>query len=464
MAVSIEYFLETLDKVHNGPLCTLTDWNTKIIPRSVSRKLDEHHLRKTFDRDNPINSDDMLADEFFRAGFELAVEIGMLCQDTERIIKVTEDELKNAVQNAPGMFAIGEGVDRIILKARKPEDESRPIVRAPLGNRISEDIWVRVNQGIAQQREIDIFYGGTIMTIFGRPVLAGTPYETLVGRYQAQLTNDVLWQSGRLGMPLVGVSSSATAFGQLGGFGIKGGFNPDTAIAIILTPGELTTAYAVLHKVAHSMNCGASFYVGFAPMIGGYAGPPEGTALAQIAGTLLQFAVHRAHMYAAQVHDVRYGGNCGREGLWTQGIATQAISRNTHLMGTDPMAQVAGPCTEMLLYESAAAMMDVSASGVASVAVCRGSGSKYIDYTTPLEHKFCAEVVKCSAGMTRKKANEIVKMLLPKYESRLYDPPKGKSVRECYDLKTLKPMQEWLDIYLKVKKELIELGIPLDRL
>ena len=42
------------------------------------------------------------------------------------------------------------------------------------------------------------------------------------------------------------------------------------------------------------------------------------------------------------------------------------------------------------------------------------------------------------------------------------DPPKGSELRECYGLKTFKPTQEWLDIYLKVKRELIELGVPLD--
>ena len=126
------------------------------------------------------------------------------------------------------------------------------------------------------------------------------------------------------------------------------------------------------------------------------------------------------------------------------------------------MNQVAGPCTEMLLYESAVAMLNVSSSGLSRVDIPRSAGGKYADYLTPLECKFCAEVLKRSAGMSRKQVNEIVKVLIPKYEDKLLRPPKGKSFRECYDLKTLKPTQEWLDIYLKVKGELIELGVPLE--
>jgi methylamine--corrinoid protein Co-methyltransferase len=116
----------------------------------------------------------------------------------------------------------------------------------------------------------------------------------------------------------------------------------------------------------------------------------------------------------------------------------------------------------MLLYESAVAMLNLSSSGVASTLGPRTSGTKYADHITPLECKFCAEVIKRSAGMTRKKANEVAKMLIPKYESMLWHPPIGKSFRDCYDIKTLTPTQEWLDIYLKVKRELIELGVPLE--
>ena len=43
----------------------------------------------------------------------------------------------------------------------------------------------------------------------------------------------------------------------------------------------------------------------------------------------------------------------------------------------------------------------------------------------------------------------------------LWNPPKGKSFRELYDLETLEPTKEWFDLHLKVKTELIELGVPL---
>lgn len=86
---------------------------------------------------------------------------------------------------------------------------------------------------------------------------------------------------------------------------------------------------------------------------------------------------------------------------------------------------------------------------------------RHFNHITPLECKFCSEVFKGSAGMSRREANRIAKALIPKYEGMLWDPPIGKSVRDCYDLETLTPSKEWLDIYFKVKRELIELGVPL---
>ena len=255
---------------------------------------------------------------------------------------------------------------------------------------------------------------------------------------------------------------STTVFGQLGGYGVVGGRDPSLSIAIILLPDELCTNYTAFHKIIQSVSCGGVKRLGFQSMIGGYSGPAEGVVLSQIAGFLLQFAVHEADYASINAMDVRYSGNCGRDGIWALNMMSQAIGRNTHLLKNFVPNQVAGPCTEMLLYESAVSMVTMAASGAEICVEPRSGGGRYADHLTPLECKFCAEAFKRSAGMTRKQVNEIAKVLIPKYEDTLQNPPKGKSIRECYDLKTWKPTQEWFDMYLKVKRELVELGVPLE--
>ena len=62
-------------------------------------------------------------------------------------------------------------------------------------------------------------------------------------------------------------------------------------------------------------------------------------------------------------------------------------------------------------------------------------------------------------GMTRVKANEVVNKLLDKYGDNIADAPKGKPFQECYDVKTVRPMPWYLDMYKKVKDEIAEMGV-----
>lgn len=446
--MSIERILQILDRAHNGPFCTMREWVTRVVPTTVSEKLEKYRLTKTCDKENPINTDDALVDEFFKAGFEMALELGFICEDTERVVRVTEEELKDAINDAPSELPLGKGNDRVVLKNRKPEDKRPPLVSATGGHAVPEDIWVRFHQAIVQNREIDIVAGGSLVTVFGHPVLAGTPYETMVGRRETQMIKEALRKAGRPGMPIIAVTSSTTVFGQLGGLGNPEDFDPDTDIALVMSPTDLTISYTTLNKVVQAINIGAKIRPGMVSMIGGYTRGPEGCVLGQIAGNMLQFAIHQASFIGGSSSDARYAGNSGREAQWAMSVACQAISRNTHLLKTTTLNQVGGSGTEMILYESAVGMMNASSAGLAGIEI-------------PREPEFCSEVAKCSAGMTRKQINEIAKVLIPKYENMLWNPPEGKDFRNLYDLEALEPTKEWFDLHLKVKKELIELGVPL---
>ena len=59
--------IDILDRAHSGHICSLRDWDAKIIPNNVSEKLTEYKIAKTCNPDNPVNTHDSLADEFFPA-------------------------------------------------------------------------------------------------------------------------------------------------------------------------------------------------------------------------------------------------------------------------------------------------------------------------------------------------------------------------------------------------------------
>lgn len=449
-------FIEVLDRAHNGPICEPKEWDVKLIPGKVREKLKEHGLQNTCDRENPINTDDGLADEFWKAGFELAIELGMLCLDTKRVIKFNEDELKDVISEAPTELTLGKGEDRVTVKKRVPEDRAIPgTCFAAMGIQVSNDIFVPLVQSIAQYRVIDWLSFSIPENIYGREIRAGTPYETLAGKIELMMLREAMRRAGRPNMPLNGVGTSATEYGQLGAFGIKDG--PDIGVVLPIT--ELKTSYALLHKTAHDVVNHEGIDVGCHwSMIGGYVGPAEGAAVTAIAATLLIRAVHLLTICSGDVMDIRYLGNTGRDAVWAKSIAQQAQNRNVRIMTRGFISQLFGPCTPELLYETAVVAITDVVSGVSYEVGTRPTGCKYPNYASGLENKFAAEVSKSSAGVKRKDANEIVKALLPKYEDRLQRPDIGKSFIECFDLRTLKPTEEWRGIYDRVWEELADLG------
>lgn len=463
MSIDRVRLMLVLDRAHTGPVCENFEWDTEVVPKTIATNLRKYELQNTCNPDNSINQDDELVDRYFQAAVDTAAEVGMLCLDTHRVIKFSRKEIEEALGSAPSEFALGEGDEVAVFRHRSFEDTTPPIWISPLSIAVDEDLFVPLLEGIARIPEVDCIEGPSFETIWGNKIRSGSPYELLAGKRQANLTYEALRRAGREGMGLYVVGTSPTHYGVLGGYGIPGGYKPGRDIVLILSPVEMKTSYEALHKLCQVYNCGGGrVYGGSWSMIGGYAGGPEGVSLSSIATTLLLYTTYQASNGASFPYDMRYMGNCGRKALWAQSIVFQALSRNTHICSNSVLNQVAGPATEMLLYESAVGMMNLAVSGVSSCTGTRSAGGKYTNYLTPLEIKFAGEVFKKTAGMSREQANDIANKLLPSYEGQLGNPPKGKSFLECYNQDTLQPSDEWLKIYETVKDKVIKAGIPLE--
>jgi methylamine--corrinoid protein Co-methyltransferase len=461
MALDRDRLMQVLDRAHSGPVCEGFEWDTRVIPQTIGKNLKKYDLVKTCDPANPVNLDDDLADRYFQAGMDMAVEVGMLCTDTERRITFSRDEIDLALDAAPSEFSLGEGDEVAVFKYRSVEDSTETIWVCPLSIAMTEDMFLPVLEGIARIPEVDCIEGPSVETLWGSTIRAGSPYEMLVGKHQAEVTHEALRRAGREGMGLYCTGTSPTHYGVLGGYGIPGGYKPERDIVLVLSPVEIKTSYENLHKLAQTYNCDGMVYGGSWSMIGGYAGGPEGATVSCIAATILLYTAYQAVNGASFPYDMRYMGNTGRDAQWVMGVVFQALSRNSHLCVNSVLNQTAGPATEMLLHESAVGMMNLAVSGATSCTGTRSAGGKYTNYLSPLEMKFAGEVFKSCAGMSRAQANDIANKLLPLYESQLGQAPKGQSFAECYDVETLTPTDEWQKTYDQVKEQVIKLGMPL---
>jgi len=453
--------IEILERTITGEYCAVKDWDVKRIPRAIREKLKKYNLAQSFDADNPVNWDDSLADEFYKAGFELALELGMHSESTNRIVKISEGELVDAVENAPSEIFVGEGDDGIWIRARKPEDGTPMVYGASMAIMFPEDLWPIITEGIIREQEVDIIEGPSLVTIYGSELRSGTPFETMAGYLHGIKNRELREKAGRPGMGAVGCTTSVTEYGQFASYGVPGGFRPSD-LSLCLFPSELKINNTVLHKVIHTHNLGGFVFGGSPAMIGGMSGPPEGSVLSAIACSLLQYAVLHTHVGGGEIYDIRSLTNVNREGLWALSVTHQALSRNTHLLTHAIASEVCGPVTETFLLESLVGVGTIAVSGTAFGAGPRPAGGKLALYLTPLECRFTAEVAHNAAKLSRKKVNKIAKEILPRYEPRIANPNIGKPFTEAYDIETMTPTDEWQVIYEKVKADAISLGFPFE--
>lgn len=451
--------IEILRRSREGEYCNAHDWDVKRIPQSVKRMLKKYNLQKSLDKENPVNTDMELADEFYKAGYELALELGMFNEARDRIIKIEQDELDSTLHLAPSVVEVGFGADKRLMKSRRPSDPSPMLFGSSLGITISEDVWPLLTEGIARQLEVDLLESGSLCTINGLEALPNDPSETLLCYEQGRMHRAIRRKAGREGMPGIGNISAVTEFGQFC-YGTRDNFYT-TDLSLILYPSELKINNQTLHKVVHTLEMGGLIFAGSPGMIGGMPGTPEGAVISSIAASLLQYAVLFASVGGGELYDIRYLSNVNREGLWALSMAHQALSRNTHLCTHGIANQVSGPGTKELLYETLAGVSVLAASGAAFSTGPRSAGGKFNDYLSPLDCRWCAEVAHAASAMELSDVNELVKTILPKYEDRIKTPNIGKPVQEVWDLKNFKPLSEAEAAYDQVREEAIAAGLPL---
>jgi methylamine--corrinoid protein Co-methyltransferase len=179
------------------------------------------------------------------------------------------------------------------------------------------------------------------------------------------------------------------------------------------------------------------------PIIGGWAGGVEETAIVNVATHLAAFIMVNT---------------TAREPLMVAGHACRAVDRNTHLLLGNQYYTSAGPCTEMCLLEAAAQAITDTASGREIMSGCASAKGVALDYTTAMEARFMAYAAGAVAGVETEKVNIMLDKLVSLYEKNFKTAPKGKTFQACYDVTTLTPSDEYLELVDKAIKTMEGIG------
>jgi methylamine--corrinoid protein Co-methyltransferase len=451
-------FWDVYKRSENGPFIKEQEFD-KQLGIAANRLVQKHGIR--FDREQVIPSDDGLADKVYQAALELFLELGIYCRDTSRLIQFSPEEVQWALKHAPTTVTYGQGPDTRVMRHRKVEDSLPPFcLNTPVGCTVAEERFVAMVQSYAQEPLSDTFSSAFSQTVGGRPIKSGTPQEVEAAIWNVIKLREAARAAGR---PLIGIhnliSNAEKTDATLAAVQEEFGAHPHDGLAVAAI-AEMKADYERLKKVVFLDHKGYNRYGLYGPIMGGYAGGPEATAIVHVAHHFLGLLA-----FGAQWHDgfplhLMQGCNSTRDLLWLISVTGQALARNTHLLiGVSPFT-AAGPCTEMVVHEIAAVVLAATVSGLHLnlVAVAR---NKLPERSSGMEARIGAETGHLIAGqgITRKKANEIVKRILEKYESNIPDAPRGKRFDECYDLKTVRPTREYLDVYDRCKEQLTKFGL-----
>lgn len=189
---------EFYERAKKGEKITQDDWDLMTIPTKAME------LKKKYGLDfkNEFIPTDMdMMENLFKAGFEMLLDCGIFCTDTHRIVKYTEDEIWDAINNVQKEFVLGTGRDAVPVRKRSVGDKRKPIVQGgPTGSPISEEVFMPVHMSYALEKEVDTIVNGVMMTVRGKPPIPRSPYEVLAAKTETRLIKEACSMAGRPGM------------------------------------------------------------------------------------------------------------------------------------------------------------------------------------------------------------------------------------------------------------------------
>ncbi len=222
---------------------------------------------------------------------------------------------------------------------------------------------------------------------------------------------------------------------------------------------ELKVDTSLMNMVAAWHMSGDNILIEQMPIVGGYSGGVEETAICDVATTLCSFAMLDADIHLGGPIHIRWGTTTSRESLQVAAHTAMAIDTNTDALLASQFYVMAGPCTEMNLMEIAAQAMCDTASGrelLSGVASAKGVIKNKV---TGMEARMMGEASMATCGMDVHEVNQIVDRIVSSYEKQYGSLPKSKTFQECYDLDRLYPTDEYIQVYDKALNSLSNCGI-----
>lgn len=403
-----------------------------------------------------VPTDMSLADSVFEAAVELLTSVGIYCIDTKKSIKIDEEDIRRSV-NSSKVLEIGRFKEKVIVPFRYTMDSEPPvIIGGPMGGTVSEENFLEVHLSSAMEPIVQGVYAGALEKMGGKGIRGKTPFEMLAALKEARQERLATKLAGREGLALMGPGTPTISPAYM--LVSSEELYSTADVQEVYQLDELKTDYETFYKSIFHLEHGNHFLSGQCPVFGGTGiGTPEGLAIVDVAETIQSKIVTGASIHLSGAVHVNTHSSSTEEIMWASNLSSMAISRNMHHYTGRYYWNLAGCCTDMMFYETAAQAIGDTVSGrdmLVGPVGARGAGA---DHSTGLESRFMGEIAHLATGLTLEEANEAVSKIYTKYENFLQYPPEGKPFNECYKVRSeyeMKPTEEYLKLYRDIFTEI----------
>jgi methylamine--corrinoid protein Co-methyltransferase len=453
-----ETLASILGKADQGPVIDENVWDRQYISKKVRDLVAKYDI--SWDEAVFIPSDDALADRLFEAAWELALDSGVYCINTKRQMLWSRDELQTVVDRAPAELSVGEGKDAVTIKYRRPEQPLRvTIIGGAYGTLIEEELFAAMVESYAKEPGLDIIEPPSISTALGHTIRIKSPWEAVAARRESDLALEAVKRAGRPGICIGAAATSGSEIIELAATSYNAYRQTDWHHASFISENKVS--YADLTRAAHFYQTGSVAHAFCDPIYGGYLGGKYGVAVGCVAGCILLRACLLGDTVNAGPSHTHLSCDTHPDMIAAQALSYQALSRNTHLLKSVHIRPAHGPGVPELLYEVATMAVAGVTSGVDYIKSVQSATGRHLGHTSPLEARLCAQVAHAVEGMSRADGNAILNKLVPRYRNALPNANIGKHFRDVYNLETLQPTREWLQVYEQVVNELSMMGLSL---
>lgn len=451
-------FKEIVKRAENGRLMDANDFLMKRIAARVLELQKRYDIN--WDNKTLVNLDDDLADRVWIAGRELLMSSGLYSMNSNRLIEFTEREIDEAIRFAPEKISMGQGKDATTVYHRSVEDPRDPFIfGGPFNADTHEAMFVRLNEAFAQERIIDsLLFPGYLKELDGQIIRPESGLATRAAVLYGQFSREAVRRAGRPGMPITG--HAVMASGEIACTNEEWGLRSTDPRAMVLI-SELQVDDVTLTRLAYYQAVGCPIYMAFTPLIGGYGGGPARTAIVAVASFIASIVLGGEIVHMGPQH-IRYKQCTNEHSLFLNGLAHQAVARNSNIIATTGNTTAGRPGSAQYPREASAVALTAVISG-SNITGPRPAEPLGFNNVSPLMTRLVAEVGHAAAGLSREDVTPIVEKLYGTYKDTMTfdNAPTGQPFEELYDLETLTPTQEHQALYDKLKEEFIDMGIPL---